>query len=398
MFRLLGPGSPNRIMKICFVGSDNLPVLAPEYADGAVGGESVQQTLIARALARRGYEISMVVSDRGQPDGAQWDGIRVFRSFRPGAGIPVLRFFHPRWTGLWSALTRADADIYYTSCAGMHVGLVALFCRRFRRRFVFRAASDPDCDSARLPLLVRYARDRWLYTYGLRRADARLVQSDVQARALASSYRLPSRIAGMLVDAPACVAARDIDVLWIGNIKPVKRPDRILEIGARLPRTTIHVAGGETPGEEACYRHFTAGARDADNIVYHGRLPYREATALYGRARVLLNTSDVEGFPNAYLQAWISGVPVVTRIDPDAIIAREGLGYTADSSEGLADAVDRLLNDEPHWQSTSDRCRNYMARAYDEDRILREYLDTFRSVMRGSAAPPPTFAASRRHV
>src|SRR5262245_51300056 len=105
-------------MKICLVGLYNLPVLAPEYQHGAVGGEPVQQTLLARALAARGYDVSMVVADHGQPDGAVWDGVRTWKAYRRGAGIPVLRFVHPRWTGLWSALARADADVYYTSCAG----------------------------------------------------------------------------------------------------------------------------------------------------------------------------------------------------------------------------------------------------------------------------------------
>jgi len=112
----------------------------------------------------------------------------------------VLRFIHPRWTGTWSALARADADVYYTSCAGMQVGLIALFCRRHRRRLVFRAASDTDCDRSRL--LVRFARDRWLYGYGLRRAHAILVQSAWQQETLARSYGLSSRVAGMLVEKP----------------------------------------------------------------------------------------------------------------------------------------------------------------------------------------------------
>src|SRR5262245_32564899 len=39
----------DRAMKICFVGIDNLPLLAPEYRGQRIGGESVQQTLLARA-------------------------------------------------------------------------------------------------------------------------------------------------------------------------------------------------------------------------------------------------------------------------------------------------------------------------------------------------------------
>ncbi|TLZ54748.1 MAG: hypothetical protein E6K22_04660, partial [Gammaproteobacteria bacterium] len=170
-------------MKICFLGLDNLPVLSPEHREHYVGGESVQQTLLARALTARGHEVSMVTADYGQADGAVWDGIRVHKAYRPDAGLPVLRFVHPRWSGLWSALARADAQLYYTSCAGMQVALLALFCARRGRRFVFRSASDSDCDRSKL--LIRYARDRWLYAWGLRRADAILVQSAAQAASLA---------------------------------------------------------------------------------------------------------------------------------------------------------------------------------------------------------------------
>jgi glycosyltransferase involved in cell wall biosynthesis len=384
-------------MKICLVGLDNLPVLAPEYRQHTIGGESVQQTLLGRALARRGHGVSMVVGDYGQRDGAEWEGIRVFKAYRPDAGIPVLRFIHPRWTGLWSALTRADADLYYTSCAGMHVGLLALFCRRFGKRFVFRAASDTDCDSSRL--LVRFARDRWLYGYGLRRANAILVQSASQGQTLARSYGLAGRVAGMLVDKPPPDAARDIDLLWISNIRQLKRPDRILELADRLPEVKIHMAGGSLPGEEALFRDVKRAASARSNVSFHGQLPYWGANGLYGRARLLVNTSDIEGFPNSYLQAWIRGVPVVTFIDPDGVIEREGLGVAASSAAQIPAVIRHLLSNAAAWRAASDRCRAFMAREYGEGRVLAPYLEAFEQVTRIDAANAKMIPSGQaRHV
>jgi glycosyltransferase involved in cell wall biosynthesis len=343
----------------------------------------VQQTLLARAFARRGHQVRMVTWDHGQPDGRAWDGIHVFKACAPHAGLPLLRFFHPRWTGLWSALARADADLYYTSCAGMHVGLLAQFCRRHGKRFIFRSASDTDCDPARL--LVRYRRDRWLYAYGLRRADAILVQSAAQQAVLERNYGSAGRVAGMLAEPAQPAPARDIDVLWVSNIRHVKRPDRLLALAARLPHVHFHMAGGPLPGEEALYHAMATAAAARPNITFHGRVPYREAGALYDRARVFVNTSDVEGFPNSYLQAWHRGVPVVTLIDPDRVIQREGLGFAASSPAGLAGAVQGLLEDAAAWQSASAHCRAYMAREHGEEKVLATYLDTFNDVMRNGA-------------
>jgi glycosyltransferase involved in cell wall biosynthesis len=363
-------------MKICFVGLDNLPVLAPEYREHSIGGESVQQTLLARALARRGHQVSMIVGDYGQPDGATWDGIRTYKAYSIEAGIPMVRFIHPRWTGLWSALARADADAYYTSCAGMQVGEMAMFCRRHGRRLIFRAASDSDCDPARL--LVRFARDKWLYAHGLRRADAILVQSAWQVDAMARNYRLASRQAGMLVEKSPTASIRDIDVLWLGNIRRVKRPDRALALAAALRTDVVHMAGGPLTGEEALYSEIREAALAADNVRFHGRLSYWEANELYGRASVLVNTSDVEGFPNSYLQAWIRGVPVVTLIDPDGVIRREGLGIAVASPDGLAEAVRALVHNRTLWRTASERCIAYMAREYGEEKVLLPYLEAFR--------------------
>jgi glycosyltransferase involved in cell wall biosynthesis len=371
-------------MKICFVGLDNLALVAPEYRHHRVGGESVQQTLLARALARRGHEVCMVVADHGQADGAVWDAIRIFKAYRPAAGVPVLRFVHPRWTGLWSALARADAELYYTSCAGMQVGLVALFCRRFRRRFVYRAASNPDCDKSRVRDIVPIARDRWLYAHGLRRADAILVQSASQAEDLARSYGLASRVAAMLVEEPLAAAARDIDALWVGNIQRLKRPDRLLQLAAKLPEVKFHMVGAPLPGQEALFREMREAAAAKTNLVFHGPLSYRDTNALYGRAKVLVNTSDIEGFPNSYLQAWIGGVPVVTLIDPDRVIERQGLGVAVRSPDEIAEAIRHLLGEPAAWKALSERCRAFMAREYAEDRALPAYLETFDEVMRAA--------------
>src|SRR5579859_2873719 len=90
--RAAGHEGIDDVMKICLVGIHNLSALAPQYKHYTVGGEPVQQSLLAKALASRGYEVSMVVADYGQADGLQCESIRTFKAYRPDAGVPVLRF------------------------------------------------------------------------------------------------------------------------------------------------------------------------------------------------------------------------------------------------------------------------------------------------------------------
>lgn len=366
------------MMRICFVGLETLPVLSREYNRHGVGGEQVQHALLARAFARRGADVSVVCLDYGQPDGTRVDGVAVFKSYCRQAGIPALRFVTPRLTGLWSALRRADADVYYTSCAGMQVGIVAAFARMHGRSSCFRVAHDSDCDPSRL--LIQYRRDKWLYEFGLRRANAILAQSEQQQRALQRNYGLDSRVAGMLVEPPLQqrgFAARDVDVLWVNNIRPFKRPELLLELARRMPAIKFHMVGGPQPGEQKLYERIEADARSLPNVVFHGRVPYHDVNALYEQARVFVNTSNSEGFPNSYLQAWRRGTPVVAFFDPDGVNARHALGATPQDLAGMSNAVSRLLVDADDWDACSQACRRFMDEQFAEARVLRSYSEVF---------------------
>jgi glycosyltransferase involved in cell wall biosynthesis len=151
---------------------------------------------------------------------------------------------------------------------------------------------------------------------------------------------------------------------------------------------------GALPGEEALFARVRDGAAACANLTFHGPLSHLDATDLYGRAKLLVNTSDVEGFPNSYLQAWIRGVPVITLIDPDRVIEREGLGLTVRSPAGLVGAIASLLGSPQAWQAASDRCQRFMAREFGEDRILPAYLDTFARVMDAGRRGPVVMPAS----
>ena len=362
-------------MKICLVNLGALPALSEAYKHLRVGGEEVQHAQLAAAFARRGHDVSLVVADVGQEDGIRFEDVRTLKAFDESAGLPVLRFVHPRWTKLWSAIARADADVYYFSCAGMALGLLALYCRRHGKRLVFRAASDSDCEPDKL--LIRFARDRWLYRFGLKRADAILVQTATQQRTMLLNYGRQSTVAGMLVARPAMNAqarAKDVDVLWVANIRQVKRPDRIFELARALPHVRFHMAGGVSPGDDELYRAIERESRGIANLTFHGGIPYLDIGALFDRARVFANTSDLEGFPNTFLQAWIRRIPVVTMFDPDGVVARCGLGSCHATVSDMARGLSIMLSEIDVYDAASRAALLFAQQHYGEDEVLGPYL------------------------
>ncbi|HEY1283619.1 MAG TPA: glycosyltransferase family 4 protein [Steroidobacteraceae bacterium] len=361
--------------RICFVGLANLPLLAPQYGPERTGGAELQQVLLAKALARRGLPVSMIVADHGQADGAVWHGITTHKACAPRAGLPVLRFVHPHWTSLWSALKRANADVYYTSCAGALIAQVAMFTRSHSRKVVFRIASASDCDPR--TLLIRYWRDKQLYRYGLRRADLVLAQTEEQRQAMRRNFQRDSTVVAPLLDQHGQrrdFSERDIDVLWVGNIRSLKRPDRVLELARRLRNARVHIVGGPYGGFESLFESVRREAAELPNVQFHGRVPYAQVQSLYERARLLVGTSEIEGFPNTYLQAWAHGAPVVAFLDPDRLIAHHDLGTVVSSVDELQSAVAALLDDPLHWQRASERCRRYIDARFEESAMVAPYV------------------------
>ncbi len=376
--------------KLCIVGLANLRILAPEHARGGVGGAERQQVMLAKALLRYGFDISMIVYDEGQPDGCAWDGITTYAAYGARAGIPGLRFLHPRWTGLWSALKRADADIYYVSCASMQLGEATLFARRHERKVVFRVASDMDCDP-QLPDLGDW-RHKALFRYGLRHADAVLAQTRKQQGMLAR-LRRSSRVAAPLLDLALRGRdreARDLRVLWVNNFRESKRADLLLELARRMPGVRFDMVGGPIFGHEISFKRARRAAASLPNVRFHGFLPYEQTAALYERARLLVSTSEIEGFPNTYPQAWASGTPVIAFFDPDETIARNRLGHVARTLDEMQLVSARLLANDVEWDETSARCRAYAAATTDESSMLVPYIETFMS-LRLPRQPAATF-------
>ncbi len=348
--------------------------------DGHAGGVERQTAMLAKWLAARGHEISLIVWDEGQPADTIVDGVRVLALCRRADGLPGLRFVHPRWTSLTKALRAADADVYYHNCAEAITGQVALWCRRNGRGFVYSVASDPECDR-RLPAL-RHARERLLFRYGLRHADRIIVQTDAQLAALRAGFRLDATPLPMPCPGPADEGYSAPDpfrqspprFVWVGRVSAEKRLGWLVDIAHAVPEAIFEVAGARSPDDRSAILPL-ARASAASNVMMLGKVARPNMPRVYHDAAALICTSTYEGFPNTFLEAWSHGVPVISTIDPDGLIARHGLGFVADTREGLAAAVRTCLQSRDSWLEMSSRARQYYVTHHTPRRVLPLFED-----------------------
>ena len=345
---------------------------------GHVGGVERQTSLMARWLASRGHHPSLVTWDEGQPDGVLVDGVRVVKLCAREAGLPVLRFLHPRWTSLNRALARANAGIYYHNCSEYVTGQVALWARRHGRRFVFSTAHDEDTDPRLRHLSLR---ERVLYRYGLRHADRIIAQTRTQQSRLKEHFGRESVVIPMPCPGPGPeeTLARPARpgagrVLWIGRVCEQKRPHLLLELARACPDVGFDLVG---PADTSPYtRAVLEAVRSTPNVRVRGAVPRPKVPALYLAASCLVCTSRDEGFPNTFLEAWSHGLPVVSTFDPDGLIAERGLGGAAADVAELAAGIRHLLLSPEEWRGASERARRH----YLDNHTIEGAMSRFEAV------------------
>lgn len=334
---------------------------------------------MGRELAERGYAVSFVTLDHGQGKETTLGPFRVHASFRPRSGWPLLRFFHPRLTATLRALQAADADIYYVRCAGSIIAPVVHFARRHGKKVVFAAANRPDFDRRRLKLPSR--KDRFLYFWGLRRADAIVVQNHEQLELLWRNFRLPGEIVhnGYLpVPAPEKQGRRNI--LWVANIKKAKRPQLFVELARRIPDQQFVMVGGSFDRRPAFEKLISERARAVANLQFKGYLPFQAVEKEFDQAALFINTSDYEGFPNTFLQAWARGIPVISFVDPDGLIAKHHLGLVVKDLEQMTAAVKHCRSNPARFDEADIR------QCFNEHFTIRKTTDACERIFRSLLA------------
>jgi glycosyltransferase involved in cell wall biosynthesis len=358
-------------------------VLTRDTASQFAGGAEVQQSLLARGLARRGYRVSMICADHGQAARTEVDGVSVIRCRRSGEGLPGVRFFHPWASGLWAAMRAADADVYYQRTASAVTGIVALFARRHGKRFIYAAAAREDLARPQTwRLFQRRAgwRDRTLYSLGIRWSDAIVAQHAGQAADCERWFRREA------VTAPSCYevprearAAWDGVVLWVSTLRTWKRPERFLDLARQLPHVRFRMIGGPgaEPGAPALFDEIQSRAATIRNLDFVGFVPPASIEPHFNAARVLVNTSDREGFPNTFLQAWARGIPTISFCDTGSVVDGQPFAPVVNTVEEMADATRALIDNDTIWFDAGTRAKHYLEMRHTVDAALNVYEPLF---------------------
>jgi glycosyltransferase involved in cell wall biosynthesis len=153
-------------------------------------------------------------------------------------------------------------------------------------------------------------------------------------------------------------------------------------IQQRFPDATLTVAG---EGSQRRELEWLVERLRLQNVSFIGRVPHHEMDRLYDRADIYLNSSEIDNMPGSIIEAFASGLPVVTT-DAGGIpyIVRNGeTGFMVPRGDFrmLAGFAIRLVEDpklvERLTYSARAECSNYEWKA-----VRDKWLELYREVAR----------------
>ena len=361
------PGARRRLIRVCLV-APSLDIL---------GGQAVQA-----ARLQRGLRHTPSVAVGFVPINPRLPGLlRLLQRVR------YVRTIVTSVRYVWSLLRCLDDyDVVHVFSASYFSFLLAptpavLLARWYGKRVILNYRSGEAKDH-----LQRWGRTAIPV---LRLADALVVPSgylvDVFAR-----FGLHARVIANIVDLdqfefrarrplrPVFLSNRNFEAHY--NVACVLRAFALIQNRYRDAR--LIVAGD---GSQRRQLHRLADELQLENVAFVGRVSPDRMPSLYAAADVYLNAPDIDNMPGSILEAFASGLPVVTT-DAGGIpyIVRHGetgLLVPRGNHEGIAAAAIRLLQDASLSERLVGSAREECRRRYTPEPVLREWVRVYRALV-----------------
>jgi glycosyltransferase involved in cell wall biosynthesis len=227
-----------------------------------------------------------------------------------------------------------------------------------------------------------------MYQMAVGSADAIMVQTERQCSLLMKHFGVGALLIPNGYDLPArseIYAPRDRShILWVGSSDPEKKnPEMFVELARRLPDLNFTMISQPIAGKEEFHSELRQKATSVTNVDFLGPVAPNEIHDYYQTAILLVNTSDYEGFPNTFLEAWRYETPVVSLyFDLDGLLKKECGGIRAGRMENLVMVVCELTSDISRRAELGASGRKYMKENFSLTRVVDLYEEAFSKALK----------------
>lgn len=376
-------------LKVCFVALHSYPVINPKVK-GAFGGIETRAWTFAKSLARSPeFEVQFVVQHERLKKETVVDNVRiipkpiiagcddaiVLSRVAKRKSFPWIRISRFTSSLLWrlpycfwkrasegktdftlpdSFFSEIDAAIFLPFGVQSTAAQVVASAQITNRPAVLFVGSDGDIDERYLPpsqFVSPYGDKASDCFFVLKQTDAIFVQTKAQQTHLKEKFHRDSQLIRNPINLdiwrPLTQDERKKELkepffLWVGRAESVhKRPHLCIEIAKTCPEVSFVMV--MNPKDSEYEKSVRANA--PKNVTFRKFVEYADMPELMRNASGFISTSSLEGFPNVFLQAAASGVPVLSLNVGEEFLNETQAGFFAgDDLETMIGKIKELSN------------------------------------------------------
>lgn len=340
-------------------------ILHPHHWDQLMGGAEQQLKNISEYLLDNNFEVYFLGldSNKNTPKNNKikhhlLKGIKIRETF----GVSLFRFKEK----ILKTVKEINPDIIITRTYTSWAGIIAKYALKENKGHIHFIGSDNEVVRYKQPIpiykFLNKVELKWflkIFNENTKVVTQNKFQNDTIRKAFAQltitvtqgTYR-PQKI-------QKHKATDDVMIVWVGNFKSIKRPDKFLEVVNCFkdkPNIRFVMMGRYS----SIYDDLLKEYRDIKNFDYIGEVTQDKVNEYLDKAHILLNTSDYEGFSNTFIQAWHRGVVVLSlNSDPDNILESKNIGFKTNTIENTILIIQQLIANKEMLKDYSNRSISY---------------------------------------
>lgn len=327
-------------MKICFIAPKAYQLFNSEVKS-TFGGAEVQLFLLAKELAKKKeLDIHFMVADYEQKEIEEHSGVTVHKSLNFGSSkVRQIRDF-------FRVFDKINADIYIQRTLTAESGLIALYCRLKKKKFVYMVAHDRETDGGHV--IYRSLFGSFLAHLVFKLTDKVIVQNQYQKENLLKIKKRKSVLLNSSCKINEGNSNEKEFILWVGRSEDWKRPDLFLELIGRLQSEKFVMICPPATENSELAEIIKRRAENFLNLTFLEFVTFVEIDKYFQKAKIFVNTSMQEGFPNTFLQSMKSKTPILSlNVNPNNILDDNQCGLSChDKYDLLRKNMKKLLEND----------------------------------------------------
>lgn len=342
-----------------------LVILYPAHYEQIMGGAELQIFYLVENAKKIGYKIFYIYVDNG----------KVIKNADDVILYPLtssMLRFRSKWfqfrKKIKKILNEIQPDIIYTRYTSSWCGFAAIYAKKNKVKHIHALASDKAPD-IKISLKIFFHPSKiaeFLYmSRGLQIATEVIAQNKFQQELLLKNFCrrgiLINQMTPFVKDVNIIKHDSPILVLWIGNLKNIKRPEIFIELAQILDHFNIthRMIMIGRPSKKYEYL-LKCAVNNLSNFEFKGEISQDHVNNLLLESHILVNTSEFEGFSNTFVQAWMRKVPVISmHSNPNEAITKNMLGFVAPEFQDLVEFTKELIANADLRKSMGENAYTY---------------------------------------